>query len=308
MSFRFINATLVAAIMLFASAMEPAVAQQEAWKKIAPVGESFTIIMPTQAVEVSRVIPLNDKDSIPERVYYSLTGGRRYMVVSFVKTSPDRVLGLSSFADFMHSIEQSFKGGEHEISLTFERDLSLEGGAGKQYHIKMEEYAGVARFLGTEKVFYALIVIGVDENDAEVQRFLSSFALGETNTSAQSSGVIVNSPTNSEAVERVRAALPPEPWPKTAGPIIGGVLNGVAISLPVPEYPKAARKAHAAGIVSVQILIDEQGYVISAEALDGPSSLRDAAVQAAWKARFTPTRLMGQPVKVNGRILYNFVR
>ena len=69
----------------------PAVSAQQQWQKIAPVGESFTVLMPTKAVEVSRIIPLNDKDSVPERVYYSLVGGRRYMVVSFVRTSPDRV-------------------------------------------------------------------------------------------------------------------------------------------------------------------------------------------------------------------------
>jgi hypothetical protein len=34
--------------------------------------------------------------------------------------------------------------------------------------------------------------------------------------------------------------------------------------------------------------------------------LRDAAVQAALKARFSPTKLSGQPVKVSGVINYKF--
>jgi outer membrane biosynthesis protein TonB len=34
--------------------------------------------------------------------------------------------------------------------------------------------------------------------------------------------------------------------------------------------------------------------------------LRDAAIQAAHRARFSPTKLSGQPVKVAGVINYNF--
>ena len=60
-------------------------------------------------------------------------------------------------------------------------------------------------------------------------------------------------------------------------------------------------------MVEVNIIIDEFGKVIKAEALSGPRHLREAAVAAAWKSRFTPTRLMGQPVKVSGRIIYNFI-
>jgi TonB family protein len=310
MIFKFINAILVAATVLCLGATQAGLGQQESWQKIAPVGEPFTLLMPTQAVEASRRIPLNDQDSVRERVYYSVADGKRYMVVSFMKTTPDRVAALSSFDNFMLGIEQSFKVNEKEMSksLTFDRDFSFEGGTGKQYHVKLGEYPGVARFVGTDNAFYALMVIGSDENGAEVQRFLSSFVLGAANTNAELSGVIFDTPANAAALERVRAALPPEPWSNTGGPIIGGVLNGKAISLPVPEYPKAARKKGDSGAVTVKVLIDERGNVIWAEASEGPLSLRAPAVAAAWKSRFTPTRLMGQPVKVRGVIIYNFVR
>jgi protein TonB len=57
----------------------------------------------------------------------------------------------------------------------------------------------------------------------------------------------------------------------------------------------------------VQIVIDEQGHVISAKALSGSPLLQAAAVQAAYQARFTPTILGGQAVKITGSITYNFV-
>ncbi len=99
---------------------------------------------------------------------------------------------------------------------------------------------------------------------------------------------------------------PPAPTPPRA-PISGGVLNGKAISLPKPVYPAIAKQAHASGTVVVQVVIDENGNVISAQPVSGHPLLRAVAAQAARGARFSPTKLSGQPVKVTGVITYNFV-
>ncbi len=102
---------------------------------------------------------------------------------------------------------------------------------------------------------------------------------------------------------------PPPPPVKKAPPktVSGGVLNGKATSLPKPAYPPAAKAVRASGAVSVQVLISEDGSVISASAVSGHPLLRAAAASAARGARFSPTLLSGQPVKVSGVITYNFV-
>jgi protein TonB len=87
----------------------------------------------------------------------------------------------------------------------------------------------------------------------------------------------------------------------------GGVLNGKAITLPPPEYPAVARAAKASGNVAVEVTIDEEGNVISARSVSGHPLLQSAAVTAARQAKFSPTKLSGQPVKVNGVLIYNFV-
>jgi protein TonB len=103
-------------------------------------------------------------------------------------------------------------------------------------------------------------------------------------------------------------APPPPPPPRPPSrPISGGVLNGKARSLPKPPYPPAARAVRAAGQVTVQVTIDESGNVISASASSGHPLLRAAAASAARGAKFSPTMLSGQPVKVTGIITYNFV-
>jgi TonB family protein len=89
-------------------------------------------------------------------------------------------------------------------------------------------------------------------------------------------------------------------------PVSGGVLNGKAISLPMPTYPDMARRAGASGVVEVEVVIDITGKVISAKATSGPALLRQSAEMAARLARFNPTLLSGQPMRVSGVISYNF--
>lgn len=94
--------------------------------------------------------------------------------------------------------------------------------------------------------------------------------------------------------------------PEESGDVQGGVLNGKAISKPAPSYPLKARESRVQGTVVVKITVDETGRVIKAAPVCGPALLRDASVIAARDARFTPTLLGGQPVKVTGTITYNF--
>lgn len=91
------------------------------------------------------------------------------------------------------------------------------------------------------------------------------------------------------------------------GAISGGVLNSKALSLPKPAYPPLAKAAKASGSVIVQVLVDEQGNVVSARAVSGHPLLQTAAVAAARQAKFAPTKLSGSPVKVSGIIKYDFV-
>ncbi len=85
------------------------------------------------------------------------------------------------------------------------------------------------------------------------------------------------------------------------------VINSNASILAKPNYPAAARAVRASGAVNVQVTIDEDGEVIMANAVSGHPLLRQAAERAARESRFTPTTLEGQPVKITGIIVYNFV-
>lgn len=96
--------------------------------------------------------------------------------------------------------------------------------------------------------------------------------------------------------------------PAKSSTIDGGVLNGRAISLPKPTYSEEARRARARGTVFIKVTIDETGRVIDAEDMCGGDPLLvKASLISARAARFSPTKLFGQPAEVSGVITYNFV-
>jgi TonB family protein len=87
------------------------------------------------------------------------------------------------------------------------------------------------------------------------------------------------------------------------------VLNGRALVLPKPDYPREAREMNLDGMVVVQVEIDEKGKVTNTKDLcQGPPYLSESSTKAAFQARFSPTTVSGMPVKVKGVIVYNFVR
>lgn len=98
----------------------------------------------------------------------------------------------------------------------------------------------------------------------------------------------------------------PEPAPVPKKTVSLGVINGSATSLPKPLYPAAAKAIRAQGDVSVQVTIDETGRVISAKAVSGHPLLKAVSETAAQNAKFAPTLLSNQPVKVTGIIVYKF--
>jgi TonB family protein len=131
-------------------------------------------------------------------------------------------------------------------------------------------------------------------------------------TSANGVGSEENDNANDEGDASVTGGDEPPPPPRQPTPpghqiISGGVLNGKAVSKPEPTYPAIAKAARAQGTVTVQVMVDEEGNVISATATSGNPLLQPAAIAAAKQAKFAPYKLNGQPVKVTGTLSYNFV-
>jgi len=69
--------------------------------------------------------------------------------------------------------------------------------------------------------------------------------------------------------------------------ISGGVLNGKATALQ-DRLSGCSASIQSSGTVTVQVTVDEQGFVVDAKAVNGDAMLYDAAEAAARKAKFAP--------------------
>ena len=93
-----------------------------------------------------------------------------------------------------------------------------------------------------------------------------------------------------------QASSQQEPAGSSAKPI-----DDYAVRRVEPVYPPIAKAAKLDGAVVVEVTVDEEGNVISAQALAGHPLLRDAAVTAARDWKFKP-----KATRVVGTITFNF--
>jgi len=121
-----------------------------------------------------------------------------------------------------------------------------------------------------------------------------------------------------DEVAKTKAETQPQPTPTQANKedvspknnppqtVNLGGLNNLAVNLIMPLYPSLAQRSNIFGKVTVQVTLDEEGKVVSAKAIDGPTLLRSVSEDAARKSKFKPAMVNGQAVKATGFITYNF--
>lgn len=91
-----------------------------------------------------------------------------------------------------------------------------------------------------------------------------------------------------------------------AKPVDGGALDSKAISKPKAVFSEEAKRLKLSGRITVKVIVDENGKVVSAVAQNGPAALREAAEAAAREATFAPVTQDGITVRVTGTLTYDF--
>ncbi|HEX5884468.1 MAG TPA: energy transducer TonB, partial [Pyrinomonadaceae bacterium] len=247
---------------------------------------------------------------------------------------------------FKNFFPAKIRSKETPTKLVLVSSRPFHGHTGRSYKLTIGDLSGSVNAFVTRKRFYAIVALNNKKDEALEEKFLSSFVLPErqiekpkTAAAANTEQVLPEDP-NQKPDPNAQNRVPPQgetaqpgtegnteagaatgtpagptnvapatQQPPTAGqpnakkgPISGGMLNAKAIYLPLPEVPAG----EATGVVLVAVVVDEQGAVVDARAVSGPQHLHAAAVNAARLARFSPTLLMGEPVRVTGTLSYNF--
>jgi periplasmic protein TonB len=80
----------------------------------------------------------------------------------------------------------------------------------------------------------------------------------------------------------------------------------VPVSRVTPRYPESAIRMNISGTVRVEAIIDDQGRVTKAKALDGNLLLRSAAEESVLQWRYSPATINGKPTSTKITILISF--
>ena len=337
---------LLIALPLSAQAQKTADAFTE-WETISPEGEEFTVAMPKNPATESTTFPFH-KMELNARLYLAKSSAGPVLAIaslSGIKSNPAAYSDFSRFNSYVDAFKNFFpskvRPKEAVTRLTLVSSRPFQGYTGRTFKLTIGDLNGSVHAFVTRKRFYAIVSLNTKKDEALEEKFLSSFVLPERQieppTKVDVSGANANTAANEQVLPDTpnaqqpnqqnqtesdpnqapgtdnktdpNAANPPQNpgqqnQDKKKGPINVGMLNSKAIYLPVPEVPSN----EATGVVLVAVVVDEQGSVVEARAVSGPQVLHAAAVSAARLARFTPTMLMGEPVKVSGTLSYNFIK
>ena len=335
---------LLAALPLAAQVQKTAEPFSE-WETINPEGEEFTVLMPKNPTTESTTFPFH-KMELSARLYLAKsTAGPVLAITSLsgIKSNPAAYTDFARFNSYVDAFKTFFPEKvapkDALTKLTLVTSRPFQGYPGRSFKMTVGNLSGSVHAFVTKKRFYAIVSLNTKKDDALEEKFLSSFMLPERQIEQPkvdvSGNVSAANANNEQALnpEDPNAQKPnqqteadPNQQPGTEnkpeagtpnaannqqpnqgqkkGPINGGMLNSKAIYLPVPEVPPG----EASGVVIVAIVVDEQGSVVEARAISGPAHLHTAAVSAARLARFAPTLLMGEAVRVSGTLSYNFIK
>ena len=329
---------LLAAFAVAVEAQKPADAWAE-WETLSPENEEFTVLMPKNPTTESTTFPYH-KMEMKARLYMATSSAGPVLAItslSGIKSDPAQYTEFARFNSYIDAFKTFFppkvRAKETIVKMTLVSSRPFHGYTGRSYKITLGDLNGSVNAFVTRKRFYAIVSLNNKKDEALEEKFLSSFVLPERQAEPPKNVAAANSdqpaqpldpntqntvqpegettqPATPNNTETATANPPNTPAPtqgqqgQRKAPVNGGVLNSKAIYLPVPEVPSA----EATGVVLVAVLVDEQGTVIEARAVSGPQHLHAAAVNAARLARFSPTLLMGEPVRVSGTLSYNFVK
>jgi len=153
----------------------------------------------------------------------------------------------------------------------------------------------------------------VDPNAAptvEPREITNETGLEGVRTTSPTSGAVVGVEHSSSGFEAMGVfeggPPPPPPAPRKPERLHVGMQAPVKIVHVDPIYPAMAQQARVQGVLILEAIIDERGFVKSVSVLRSIPLLDHAAVEAVRQWRFTPARLNGEAVPVVMTVTVNF--
>jgi len=249
------------------------------WNVYTIKGERISIVLPAlptlQTFKETRNPPQNDRK---RNVVYCSVKGVNYAVQVMENAKPR--LTLEAF------IQQHT--ASYRDQLTFQRDLTLDGIAGKAF--RYNDGNGMVQFFVNDKRLYEIRAYGAPADDPRVATFFQYLSFKdqegaiEVSKAVQADTTSEKTFTTKEVDSKVRL-----------------------ISKPEPSYTGQAKMEQITGTVVLKCDFASDGTVTNIRVVSGlPKGLTEKAIEAARKIKFIPATKDGKNVSMWMQLEYNF--
>jgi len=306
--------TLVLTLVLLGVATEPpfAIAQNASrpppesnpqnWKEFKSTEGQFTVLMPGVPAEEG----LAPYDNVVMHLF-NLRTNAEYAVG--YADYPELFEGTERITAFMDRVRDGGVMGIRGTLLEC-KDSQFEGHPGRVYKVEFGGgYVMNSKIVVVKNRLYLIAATTYGQKapadvaqiyETAAAKFLNSFKLTSGNATG-SEGEVDALLKGPEGKAIHKACLPPRDFCQGSDVLVN------SIKAPNPDYPAIARAAHAYGPVVVKVVANEEGKVIAAQVISGHALLQAMAVRAARETVFSPSVVGGNPVKIVGELIYNFV-
>jgi protein TonB len=280
---------LVCALILIVAAVQAQKPASPPWNMYTIKGESLSIVLPVlPALQIYKETRTASQKDRKRKVISCHLNGVRYTihVVENAKT-PQNLDTFIQEQTTAYLWDNNTPGDD----LTFERDLTVDGVAGKAF--LYPDKKGMVQFFATDKRLYEFRAYGAALDDPRIKTFFYYLSLKKQD------GAI-------EVSDAVQAGS----FDTTPGTIFKSKDLDTKIRLvskPEPSYSPNARNGQITGTVVLKCVFAADGSVTNIRVIQGlPNGLTEKSIEAARKIKFIPATKNGRNVSMWMQLEYNF--
>lgn len=253
------------------------------WWRYTVKGEEFSVELPTlPAMATGKVFYARLRKQRLQRQLKTSLDGVVYTIDTFENPKPRQ-----SLEEFIAELN-----ADSALDLTTERNLSVNGFAGKEYSLRNKTHPATVQFFATEKRLYRFAATGSPAQNAGVMKFFSSIVLGKKTEGTK----VEDGPGAPLELDGERIYTGREVDTKAR-----------LTSKPEPTYTEKARQKQHTGTVILRVVFASNGQIANIRVVQGLRyGLTERAIAAASRITFIPATKDGKPVSMWMQLEYNF--
>lgn len=264
------------------------------WGRYDATGEEFSVLLPERPNAYSKMRPESSSEQRPPiganfdrgRIYGAYGQGIVYVIISFDKGRGEKL------SDFIKNFQKYYRP---KVEMSLVQDRNQDEIQASEYRMQLSGVEGLTHFYLTKKHVYIVQVVGGDERNSNVRRFLTSF-----NLNGKSVWEDPNVAGATQPALTTVADLPIDIQTTEVFAVKDVTRRAIVIMRPEPHFPGSF-----VGRIRIRAVLSSTGRVERIEVLEG-RQVAEEATQIVAGTKFIPAIKDGKFVSQHIMFEFNF--